>query len=602
MKSLVILSFDRPDHRARARLVDRARRALQALGGRPPEVDVAGDRDHLLVDRRSRDDVVDWPERISVGLSRGAWTTGGHRVHTAEHLDASFDPRWPSSIVPPFGILVRRHRAGPFVATTDTCGLRHLHLFEGNGWVGCSTSSLILAATAGASLDARAVTTAALVGHQLGDDTPFEGVRRLPAAHRFEMESGRARRIPFGSAQRSDGPETRPQSDGRPEAVEEGADVMTRSVGAALDAHPDVGLELSGGLDSRMLLAAIPEDRRVGRWALTLTAPGNPDCAVACRLAAASSLDHEVVDLSELERLAPDEALDVVRRAALRRDATIDPVAGAVLDWAALRTEGRAVLTGQNGEFARGYYYPGQPSWPQATTALVRHLARWRVLTAAPVDGALFGDLLPGTVRRTTEVLEERIRRIGGRWPEVTDELYLAVRMQNWVGRDFSVAATERLVIAPFFHPAFLSWARRAPRKDKAGSRLFAAVLERLDPRLASMELDTGTKPVTLAHPSLRSQAETVGRLGRKTMHKIGLRIAPGKGAAPPAGAAALAASVQRAWAADESALSRLGSLDFVDAGVVEAVAAGRRAASPATIGFLAALDAALEVLEGTSA
>lgn len=577
---------------------------MHALTGRAPELDLDDDRAHLFADRRGPGDVVEWPGRISMGLSLGGWSTSGRSVRPADHLDASLDRSWPSSMVPPFGALVRRSPGEPFVAATDACGLRHVHFVVGDGWAGCSTSSLVLAAVAGALLDADASTVAALAGHQLGDRTPFEGVRRLGAGHRLELWAGHATPSTFVAPRprdpRSEAPTT--ASSRLHRGADEGAAVMARSVGQALEAHPGAGLELSGGLDSRMLLAAVPEDLRVGRWALTLAAPGNPDVAVARRLAALAGLDHEVVDLSELARLGPDEALELVRRAALRRDATTDPVAGAVLDFVSHRTEGRALLTGQNGEFARGYYYPGQPTWPRATPELVRYLAHWRIFTAAPVDGALFGRRLPEVRRRAVAELESRLRMIGGRWPEATDELYLAVRMQNWVGRDFSVAATERQVVAPFFHPAFLAWAREARRRDKAGSRLFATVLERLDPRLAASELDVGVRPTDLAHPSLPGRVASLGRAARKALRKASLRAAPGSRAVPPVGAATLAASVRQAWAADDGALSRVASLDFLDAGVVEGVASGRRRAGPATVGFLVALDVALEMLEAGGA
>lgn len=571
---------------------------MHVLAGRPPTVDLAGEREHLLIDRPGTDDVVRWPGPISVGLSLGAWAAGGRAVRPTDHLEAAGDVAWSSSVVPPFGALIRRGPADPLVVTTDMCGLRHVHLVEGDGWAACSTSGLLLAAIAGVSLDADPSTTAALAGHQLGDRTPFEGVRRLDAAHRLELHAGAATCIPFAPlADRERRPEGNASPAGLHDAAEAGARVVERVVGEALDSHPGTGLELSGGLDSRMLLAAIPEDRRAGRWALTLAAPGNPDVTVARRLAAACDLEHEVVDLSELARLSPGEALEMVTRAALRRDATTDPVAGAVLDFAAHRTEGRPLLTGQNGEFARGYYYPGQPAWPRTTRALVRHLARWRILTSAPVDGAIFGRHGQEIRRRAVAELERRLETIAGAWPDATDELYLAVRMQNWVGRDFSTAATERQVVAPFFHPAFLSWARGAPRRLKGGSRLFAAVLEQLDPRLATLELDTGLRPVDLARPSCPRRADAMVRFARKALRKASLRVVPGRGATPPAGAAALAASVTRAWATRPDALSRLRNLEFLDADVVEAVASGRRAASTATVGYLAALDAALGFL-----
>jgi len=598
MKSLVVLSFAAPDHRSRDRLVERARRALRAVTGRAATVDLATDLEHLLVDGRDDLDVVDRQGSISVGLSLGAWDEGGRLVHPAAYPDASLDPAWPSSMVPPFAACIRRRDGDPFVFVTDACGIRHVYLVEGDGWSACATSSLVLAATAGRSVDGDSSSVAALAGHQLGDRTPFRAVRRLAAGHRLALRAGGIACSPFTTPRRRD---PRPHAAGSASRfrtlVDHGAGAISGAVGDALAAHPDAGLELSGGLDSRMILAAVPPAERAGRWALTIASTDSPDADVARRLAAACRIDHQVVDLGDLAHLEPEEALGLVRHAALRRDATADPVAGAVLDFVSTRTQWRALLTGQNGEYARGYYYSGQPLWPRATRALVRYLARWRILTSAPADGALFGGRDPEVRRRAVDELEARLAGIGGPWPAATDELYLVVRMQNWVGRDFSTACTERQVLAPFFHPAFLGWARDLPRSAKAGSRAFAAVLEELDPRLAMAPLDTGVRPSDLACPSARGRAASLGRFGRKALRKVSLRVRPGPGAKPPVGAAALAELVRHAWAADPGALSRLGSLDFLDRGMVEAIASGRRVAGPATVGFLAGLDVALEVL-----
>ncbi len=603
MKVLVVLSFAAPEVRFRSRLVERARRAVAAVAGRPPAVDLDTGDSQLLLDEAGEDDLVEPAGAVSVALTLGAWTRDGRRKRAIEHLHATRDPSWPSAMVPPFGACVRPGPGEPFTVTTDTCGLRHLYLAHGEGWAACSTSSLVLAAVSRASLDADSVTTAALAGHQIGDRTPFTGVVRLSAGNRCELRAGTStvvRFAPPGGAAGADAdavtePHGEPTDLGGWARV--GADAVAGAVGHALEAHPDTDLELSGGLDSRMILAALPKDLRHGRRALTLASPGSADVDVARRLAAASGLDHEVIDLAGLCRMPPGDALRAVRRAALRRDATGDPVAGTVLDLVAPWSEGRAVLTGQNGELARGYYYPGQPRWPHATRPLVHHLARWRILTSAPIDGAVVSVGLSEVRRRVVDELEAQVDRIGGPWPAATDELYLAVRMQNWVGRDFSTSGTERQIVAPFFHPAFVCWARATSPAWKRASRIFAAALEHLDPNLATVPLDTGVRPSDLAHPSARGRLTSASRFARKVLAKAGLRVAPSRGATAPAGAPALAALVRQAWAAEPGALSRLAAVSFLDAEAVEAIASGRRGASPATVGFLAALDAALETL-----
>ena len=292
-----------------------------------------------------------------------------------------------------------------------------------------------------------------------------------------------------------------------------------------LDQHPDLVLQLSGGLDSRIQLAAIAPARRAGLRALTLDQCGSPDGAIARRLALRDGLDHQIVPLAGLAGLEPAEAYQLVRQAAIRHDCSGNPVAHAVLDWAERGLGGGVRVHGMGGEVARGFYYPGQRQQPAADPALVDRLARWRLLT----NEAVACGCLPGRAGWARELALDRLREImtgyGCDWLTATDEFYLRERLARWAGLRLTVAGTEQTLLGSLLHPGFIARARACPPEGKRGSRFMAMVLAELDPALARLPLESGYVPAALASasPGARLQSQRVTR--RKVASKVRQRL-----------------------------------------------------------------------------
>lgn len=521
----------------------------------------------------------------AVVLTRGSFTVDGQLV-TPAALTAEEAVATARRTVGPFAALVRDGR--DVLGVCDPYGLRGLYWHQGDGWAALGSSATALAAAAGAELDALTVGAFALLGSYLDDHTPFRGVRRLRGGEHAVLRAGRVR-VAAGAPDPPGGP-----ASSRRGLVAEGVAAARAGVEACLRAHPDAALELSGGLDSRMVLAAIPPAQRRERPALTIDHPGSGDAAVAAVLAERTGLRHEVVPAAALADLTPQQALALCRRAAREQDHMGNPVAQAVLDWVEDQLPQTPRLSGQNGEFVRGYYYAGQPPLQRPSPGAVRRLAQWRLLANERVDPALFA---PGfheeAVAATLQALVERFAGFPGGWLDRTDEFYLHERMARWVGTNYTAAARRRPVLAPFFHPDWVAWGRRAPARAKRGSRLFAEVLHTLDPALAAVPLENGVTPAGMAAPDLATTLRRAAITARKVRRKVEQRLRPST--KPAAGAPVLAAKALSALRSSPEALARLHDLPFLDGDVLDMVAEGRRDLDSVSLAFLVAVLGAVE-------
>lgn len=493
--------------------------------------------------------------------------------------------------VPPFGACLPGPGPDEISVATDAHGIRHIHLVEEAAWSAVSTSSLALSTMSGRGMDVPAISHYALVGAYHGTETPFTGVRKLGPGRSVRLSAGRAKLtsyVPTGS--------DLTELDHR-DLVTAGADAVSTAVEAALDRFPDAAVELSGGLDSRMVLAGIPRSQRLDRDAVTLGVPGTPDWVLAGDIARSEGMHHTLVDLRGLAEMGPDEVTELVRVATLRRDCSGNALAFGVLDWVEKQFGPGPRLTGQNGEFARGFYYPGQPNWRAVNKPLIAALGRWRIFTNDPVDPDLFAaDLRQDRQSWAMERLYESIPRHEGGWLNAVDEYYLHERMRNWLGAEWSASSMDRPLLAPFFHSDYVAWARSCPPAQKRSSRIFCRVLGALDERLATIPSTSGTSPSMLGRSGPRSTVHRSAALTGKVIAKSRQRIS--RHGKPATGAADLTDAIRQVWSKNPAALDAVSALDFLDRKTVADIAAGQRQASPATVSFLLDLSVMLELID----
>jgi asparagine synthase (glutamine-hydrolysing) len=423
--------------------------------------------------------------------SATALTTNGRLVDAKfllrEHLrggTAGFD-----GLEPPF--LAISGNSSEVAGLSDAAGLGHLFIFQGRECAALGTSASPLARTFRCEFDPLGLFQQMMVGHRLLDITAFRNIKLVPPGAKAVLARGKYR------LDRKNEESWRPCED----LIKEGKNAIVAAVDRCLTADPDCAIELSGGLDSRMVLAAIPKELRSGRTAYTIGYPDSPDIATARTLAASSAMDHQIIDLSQYNGESTDAVWQRARRVAYRDDFATNIFDRLIIDCVDDRLLGQARIGGVNGELARGFYYPGFPTRKPLTRDAAKRLLSWRLTTNDAAPSELFDATIVSNCRLAlVNAVEEALGQgdfalLGDR----LDHFYLRLRMRHWAGSAITRAQANRRIFAPFFHSDYISWAMGLPVPGKRDSISFCRVLELVDRNLASVPLDSTILPVTIA-------------------------------------------------------------------------------------------------------
>lgn len=488
-------------------------------------------------------------------------------------------------ILPPFGVLT----GDPLGVTlqADPMGLRQLYHGSRAGIAALSTSAGLLARVLGGGLDREAIAVQSRLGWQLGQRTLFANVTKLAPGVRARLSGGRLR---------LEEPTSTPLAPiTLDRAVQRAAELLSESLERYLDDRPDAVLQLTGGQDSRLLLSAIPAERRRGLGVMTLGTAHDPDVVTAAAIAARYGMHHEVRAMDGLEAMDPAEAWSRCRQAAARLDGMSDPLAFAALAWTEAKFEAAPRLSGLGGEVARGFYYLGSGRQVPVTAERAKRLADWRMFVNEAVEPeALTPDFVSWSRRLAERDVYDHLSSTGKPWLAATDDLYLRHRMQRWAGVTETAWCQRREIANPMLDHAFLELAQQMSPADKRNSRFLSRLQMRLDPELGRIALEGRPAPVAYTRRSVTGSFAMTASTGRRVLRKVGQRAR--RTSRPPAGGAVLSQHVVEHWRAHPELLENALSLGVVQEPWVRALLRGERQASPSSVAFLTDLVIADEL------
>lgn len=505
----------------------------------------------------------------------------GARMLGAAELAAELDERGEPDLArlgAPFRIAWAGGRSGAPALATDGSGLGQVfHTVHGEIALASSSASLLGSLT-GASVDIAALAAFAQFGCFPFEQTPFLGIRKLSPGHLVRLEGGQC---VVEAWQAGESP---------PESV---GDALHDAVSAMLRADPEATMELSGGLDSRIVLAAMTPAQRAGRLSLTIGSADYPsiDVTLARRIAAAEGLDHRVIDVGALDLTHADvpALLDQVVEG---YDRMANPLDKLPLVLANSGYNADARFGGQNGEIMRGFYYPLQPLGAEPSRTLANRLISTRLIGNDKVHPAVLSKAAQEPLKIARERMADDIMRGTGTWGDVLDAFYLDYRMQSWAGNGVSNRFLARAIFWPFFDRRVLRATQGLSPAQKEHSRAAYRLLEELDPRLARIPLDTGLVPALAAREGLGARIAqarmTAAKIKKKLAQRLGMKNHQVLGAD----------GVMNHWHRLEGHrrldFDGLARLDLFDPAFLDSLATGQARPDRATLGFVLLCNAVI--------
>jgi len=233
-------------------------------------------------------------------LGQEKWSHSDASLALALYQQAGWS--WLREVNGQFALALYDRQTQRLYLVTDRFGLRPIYYYEdGRGVLfGAEVKAIISDTAVPRKIDPLAVQEFFTFGYLLEDRTWIQGVRLLPSASITTIDSSGTKVNKYWSW---DEIQPLPDSLTLDEAAEELGRLWIQAVRRRVD-EKRIGLTLSGGLDSRAVLAAIPEDYHP-LHVVTFGIPGCDDHRFAAQAAAVKGAIHHFVPISESEWLAP---------------------------------------------------------------------------------------------------------------------------------------------------------------------------------------------------------------------------------------------------------------------------------------------------------
>jgi asparagine synthase (glutamine-hydrolysing) len=399
---------------------------------------------------------------------------------------------------------------------SDLYGLRPVYYgFDRRRRPVVSTRPELVAALIGAQISAESLAEHLLVGFNLDDHSPFERVHRLRPAERLLHDAHGG----LGVETIACGDE--PDAPGNADALGWIDQLRPTIVGTL---KQGAALELSGGVDSRLVLAIGLSAGVRPRLAFTLGKETDEDVRLAALICRRFGIRHLILPVViDRDRLARD-ALDFAMRSGFGVNACTHAwLPRAFRTLSAHRT---IQMGGGGGECASGFYYS-----PLDFLCAVRPARRSWVKRRLFAGGI---DLVDVLAHRAADELSARVAetalrvlsRARGSWRRRTDRFYLTQRVPNAGGPVLSASACWYRPVQPLLHRPYIEWSRSLATFSRTDRRRQMSLMHRLNPELAAIPFSHGRRYATGVAARMRIGAATLRSKGGKILRRLGARRA----------------------------------------------------------------------------
>lgn len=414
-----------------------------------------------------------------------------------------------------FALVSADPSTGRVTLATDRLGSLHVYETSRQGALLYSTSSLLLARITRPEWDRAGCRQFLTTGTIFGESTLFEGIRKLPPAQVLTLKAGAvtARRtwwdLNSHFFDRSANPDPIPST----------AAALQRAASEAYAASASPLVDLTGGYDSRCILAALLASD-IRPTVIVNGHPNSPDVRVAKNIAA-------VFGLSIIHREPPRQMPELAQAIELT-DGEYDallyaPVARLHFELARRFT---VSINGSNGEITKGYWYELlRPHTGDRGRFDARLIAARRFAFEPDMGRLIAGDSGAPVVDQLAALIDAANAPLRG-LPNTAllDNAYLTLRMHRWQGRIASSTLRLWPVASPFVFSKPMEAILSTPGTDRSGYRFTRRLIEHLNPRLAALPLEQG-------YPALPLRWDTAHRfavpMAVEFAQKVARRLAP---------------------------------------------------------------------------
>jgi hypothetical protein len=337
-------------------------------------------------------------------------------------------------------------------------------------FVASSIEALVAVADAPLHVDWRAWGDLLQLGYPIGGRTPFEEIRRLEPTEELLADGGAPRVVarPWRWA----------EVDAGALATDEAAARVVERLRATFDAvEGPLTVPLSGGQDSRLLLATAPRDRLVETVTIDTDAGTGSDQQLAAAVAAAFEVPHRRVPPDHQRRYEDDaaEVADVVEH-----QTSLHPW---FLTLVRALDEPGTVVDGLAGMLMKGNFVPQERDDDPDPSA-----ARWRVLAPARDLTGIVRPEAAGWWRRTSgEAVEAVHDRFRDHPAGVNLVAYTTRTMRGVALSPVHLLASRHPTAVPFADTELAATALAVEPGDRESGAFYRAVLARADRRAAAL-------------------------------------------------------------------------------------------------------------------
>lgn len=431
---------------------------------------------------------------IEIDAASGSWVVrAGTALHDRDLLSIFLQggaDALARSVEGAFVIVAGDGRTGAIFAITDPVGSRHAFVRMASGVVALSASSLVLAGVAPVTPDPIAVQEQIRTATIYEDRTLYREVRRLAPASIHAIADGRITSRRYWNI--GDVPRDRLGGARAADALAESLAAVVRRVARS---HPKIVCDLTGGYDSRAVLAGCLHAGVDVETTVSGT-PGSDDTRIARAIA-----DSVGIPLRYVAQKIPS-SMEEMDGALAFTDGEYD-----LLEYARILSVHRELsrtydisLNGTAGELGRGKHW----GFAGSSVGAIEKLNARRIVSTRLGDASSDPSLFPARERLDlTSHFVAIVERLNDGLAETPNTLqldsYYLMRMRCWQGRIAS--STDHLwsCLSPFLARSVMEVALQIGVRSREHNRVFHEMFARSKaPALARIPVAGGRPPAPL--------------------------------------------------------------------------------------------------------